>query len=480
MRRALPEPLLCRLSDFLAIHLGLSFPQERWDDLERGISAAAREFRFADAESCVLWLLSGTPTRNQVEVLASHLSVGETYFFREKASLEALEQHILPELLRTRVDSGRYLRIWSAGCCTGEEAYSIAMILDRVIPDAKAWNVSLLATDINPNFLRKAAQGVYGEWSFRDVPSWIRERHFKKKRDGRFELQPRLRKKVVFSYLNLADDVYPSLTNGTNAMDVIFCRNVLMYFTPERTRAAAARFYRALADGGWLIVSPAETSHALFSAFSAIEFSGAVLYRKSGGADGPSVAAEWRPPLSAAEPRAPFMRLPGTSPERIAPQAMETASAEGPQPDRVAAEQVNEAWPGRGDADALPRMARICANQGRLADAIEWCEKAIAADKLNPAHHYLLAVIRQEQGQAEAAVRSLERALYLDPGCGLAHFALGNLRLSQARHREAKRHFTNALELLAKHTQDEVIAGSGGVTAGRLVEIVASVLSGLP
>ena len=474
MRRDLPEPLLCRLSDFLAAHTGLSFPQERWNDLERGISAAAQAFRFADAESCVLWLLSASPTRNQVEVLASHLTVGETYFFRERASLEAMEQHILPELLHARGDSERHLRIWSAGCCTGEEAYSIAMILDRVIPDAKAWNVSILATDINPNFLRKAVEGVYGEWSLRDTPSWIRQRHFKKKRDGRFELHPHMRKKVTFSYLNLADDVYPSLANGTNAMDVVFCRNVLMYFTPERAKAVAANFYRALVDGGWLVVSPAETSNVLFSPFSAIEFPGAVLYRKSGGADRLPAATGRRQALSVAEPHDPSPQATIASP---GPALREESP---PQPDQAAARRVNEALPGQGDGEAFSRTARIRANQGHLAEAIEWCEKAIAADKLNPAHHYLLAAIRQEQGQAEAAVRSLKRALYLDPDCGLAHFALGNLRLSQARHREAKRHFTNALELLAKHAHDEVVAGSDGVTAGRLVEIATSALSSLP
>ena len=468
MQPPLPETLLSRLSDFLAAHMGLSFPKERWNDLAGGIAAAARTFHFADTEACIRWLLSGTATRNQIEVLAGHLTVGETYFFREKAGLEALEQHILPELLAARADSTRALRIWSAGCCTGEEAYSIAMVLDRAIPDAQAWNVAMLATDINPDFLRKAVQGVYGEWSFRDAPVWIRGRHFKNRRDGRFELHPRLRKKVTFSYLNLAEDVYPSPANGTNAMDVIFCRNVLMYFTPERAKAAAANFYRALVHGGWLIVGAAETSGALFSQFSAIEFPGAVLYRKGGGADHPSAAAveHWAPPR-AAEPPVTLAQAPAVPRGRATSHAAETV----PQ---------NKMAPQPGDGDALSRKARMHANRGHLAEAALWCEKAIAADKMNPAHHYLLAAVQQEQGWADAAAESLKRALYLDPDYGLAYFALGNLRLVQARHREARRHFTTALELLAKHAHDEVVAGSDGVTAGRLAEIVASALASLP
>ena len=196
---ALPDALLARLSEFLESQIGLHFPRERWRDLERGIAAASRESGYAEAEAFVRWLLSAPLTRTQIEGLASHLTVGETYFFREKRSFDILEQHILPELLRTRAQTDKRLRIWSAGCCSGEEPYSIAMLLDRLIPDLEKWNLTILATDINPGFLRKAARGVYGAWSFRDTPAWIRERFFISRQDGRFEIQPRMRRMVSFS-----------------------------------------------------------------------------------------------------------------------------------------------------------------------------------------------------------------------------------------------------------------------------------------
>jgi chemotaxis protein methyltransferase CheR len=125
-------------------------------------------------------------------------------------------------------------------------------------------------------------------------------------------------------------------------------------------------------------------------------------------------------------------------------------------------------------------MARSCANQGRLDEALAWCEKAIAADKMNPAHHYLLATILQEQGQHDTAIRSLIRALYLEPAFVLAHFALGNLHQSQGRYREAQRYFGNVLLLLRHHPQDEILPEADGLTAGRLAEIVASLLESLP
>jgi chemotaxis protein methyltransferase CheR len=124
MDKAFSDQLNMSLSDLLAAQTGLHFPAERWRDLARGIAAAAPAFGMPDAESCARWLLSAPLTRHQIEVLANHLTVGETYFFREKMSFEALEQHILPQLIRMRA-SERRLRIWSAGCCTGEEPYSV-------------------------------------------------------------------------------------------------------------------------------------------------------------------------------------------------------------------------------------------------------------------------------------------------------------------------------------------------------------------
>jgi chemotaxis protein methyltransferase CheR len=466
VRRALAPSLVSAVSDFVAAGLGLHFPEERWADLERGVASAARDLGHRDAESCARWLLSAALTRNQAEVLASHLTVGETYFFREKETLQVFERHIVPELLRSRGGGERRLRIWSAGCCTGEEPYSIAILLDGLIPDDDAWHVTILATDINPRFLRKAVDGVYGEWSFRGVPAWIRERYFSKRRDGRFELHPRIRNRVSFTYLNLASDTYPSLLNNTTAMDVIFCRNVLMYFSQERTREVIRNFYRSLVAGGWLIVSVTETSNTLFSAFSSVQLPGAVLYLKS--ADGESARV-------GTEPSAPT----DVEPDALAFQApsspLEPTIAE-PLPVRPRSEDAI----GSEDSRAHSVRARECANEGRLADAIEWCDKAITVDKMNPAHHFLRATVRQEQGQTEEAAQSLMRALYLDPGFVLAHFGLANVELSRGRRGAARRHFANALETLQAHARDEILPESEGLTAGRLEEIITSVLASLP
>src|SRR6266568_5366619 len=250
MTRGLSDQLLSQLSECVTSQLGLHFPRARWRDLEIGIRSSSRDFGTPDAESCARWLLSAPLTKNQIEILASELTVGETYFFREPRSFAILGERILPELLRVRQGAERRLRIWSAGCCTGEEPYSIAISLDRTLPDPSRWHVVILATDINPRFLQKAAEGIFSDWSFRDAPPWLKETYFKQAGPDRFEILPRIKQMVTFAYLNLAEDVYPSLSNGTNAMDLIFCRNVLMYFSPERAARVVYGLRRALIDSG--------------------------------------------------------------------------------------------------------------------------------------------------------------------------------------------------------------------------------------
>lgn len=494
--------LLSQLSAGIAAQLGLHFPRERWRDLERGMRSAAREFGFQDIESCAQWMVSSPLTKSQLEVLASHLTVGETYFFRERRGFAALEEHVLPALLRARRNTEKRLRIWSAGCCTGEEPYSLAILLSKVIPDWKDWNITILATDINPRFLQKASAGTYSEWSFRDAPAGIKERYFTRTREGRFEILSAMKEMVTFSFLNLAEDTYPSLLNNTNAVDMIFCRNVLMYFTPERVKQCIHKLYLSLVDGGWLFVSPAEGSHILFSQFMPVNFSGVTLYRKGASSELRVASSELQVPSS--ELRVPSFELQVPSSKVISPRSLsqpETGNS------RSAtffdeAEKTAEVQPtpylqastlyeqGRyteatekivdcltqhpDDAKAMTLLARAYANQGKLAGALEWCERGIAADKLNAGLHYLRAAVLQEQGVLNEAMRSLKRALYLDPDFALAHFALGSLARRQGKLRESHKHFDNALALLRVCPQEEIVPESEGLTARRLMEIIAS------
>jgi chemotaxis protein methyltransferase CheR len=505
---------LSKISELVAERIGLYFPINRLHDLERGICSAAREFGFKDTESCIRWLLASSLSKTQIEVLASYLTVGETYFFREEKSFEMLEKHVLLELIHSRQGNKKNLRIWSAGCCTGEEPYSIAILLSKMIPDIKDWNITILATDINPRFLQKASAGIYNEWSFRETPLAIKERYFKRTKEGRFEILPCIKKLVTFSYHNLVEDSYPLLLNNTNAMDIIFCRNVLMYFEHEHQRKVIQNLYRCLVDGGWLFVSPSEVSHVLFDRFTTVNFQGATVYRKAVSSDKLQILSYEMQDASSKfqdashklqvandkmqEIRPPDMDFePVSKPEIILPEEpRESFSLEAgtPKAEEIHADSYKEALTlfeqGRfaeaaekidvlltikqDDAKAMTLLARIYANQGQLSEAQELCEKAIFADKLNPGSYYLLATILQERCQVEKAVESLKRALYLEPDFVLAHFALGNLTKQQGKPKESEKHFENALILLYDYRNDEILQESEGVTAGRLKEIIKS------
>ena len=168
MESHLPDEQLAQLSDHVAATMGLYFPVGRRRDLERNLKLASTEFGYKDFDLFLKWLLSEPLTQEQVESLASFLTISETYFWREPRVFEALRDQILPELTRAKATTGRNLRLWSAGCATGEEPYSIAIALREALPDLKDWRITLLATDINPHILRQAAAGVYGNWSFRN------------------------------------------------------------------------------------------------------------------------------------------------------------------------------------------------------------------------------------------------------------------------------------------------------------------------
>ncbi|HWP60193.1 MAG TPA: CheR family methyltransferase [Candidatus Acidoferrales bacterium] len=489
MAEPLSPSFFSQVSDLVAERMGLHFPPPRWPDLEKGFRSAARELGFSDAASCIQWFLSSPLTRREIETLASHLTVGETYFFRDPQSFKILEERILPELIEKRRAADRRLRIWSAGCATGEEPYSVAILLNEILPDLRDWRITILATDINPRFLERAAKAVYGDWSFRGVPEAVKERYFVK-RNNRFEIRSDIKRMVTFSYLNLVEDIYPSLLNNTNAMDLIFCRNVLMYFAPEQAKQAIRRFHQALVNGGWLVVSPSETSHTLFARFSAANFPAAILYQKNGSPAPPRFCATEEPAAPAAPPAASPTPDPEASPEAeretsalAAPQSAGDES-EGSYARAVklydlglyeeaaqALSAVAEREPDDGKAMAL--LARACANQGKLAQALQWCERAMAADKLNPGLHILHATILQEQGALAEANRALKRALYLDQNLALAHFALATLARRQGKAKEARRHLENARRLLSSYPKEQILPESDGLVAGRLMEMIS-------
>ena len=452
--------LLARLSDFVETRMGLHFPAARLDDLERGICSAAGEFGFKNVESCIEWLLSSVLSGSQIKILAGHLTVGETYFFREKRIFEILAAHVLPEIIDSRRGREQNFRIWSAACSTGEEPYSVAILLARILPDLKGWNSTILATDIAPLSLKKASAGVYREWSFRDTPRWVKDGYFKKIKQ-QFEIAPHIKRMVTFACLNLAEDPYPAIINATNAMDIIFCRNVLMYFSRDRANAAIHNLSRCLVDGGWLVVSPVDVPGTKFpSILHPVYFPGALLFKKGTNPKDDILRPTTMPEISMAIQK----------PAVVVTTKKITHSVRAKRQDKVPPAPD----PAVSDIGKMSNQARLLADQGKLADALAVCEEAIQYAKLNPVLHYLQATILQEMGRVGAAAASLKRALYIDQEFIIAHFSLGHLMLRQGKYKEAGRHLEKACSLLRVYEHGDIPPEAEGISAGRLIELITT------
>jgi chemotaxis protein methyltransferase CheR len=488
MAGGMSDAMLARLSTHVASHMGLHFPRAKWHDLERAFSSAARELGFQDPRECANRFLTTPISQELVESMAGYLTVGETYFFRENRSFEIVTEEILPAIIRKRLGGEQRLRIWSAGCATGEEPYSMAILLHRMENTLKEWNICILATDINPKALRKARAGIYTGWSFRNPPDWLKKNYFKKGVDGTLTIRSSIKKMVDFSSLNLVADFYPSLPSDTNAMDVIFCRNVLMYFTPELAGKVVERFHRSLVEGGWLIVSPCEASHIHYPGFKTVNFRDATFFRKEGPAAMLRVTNGSQPEVLFSPSPCSLSQPP---PTKVPAPPLEALAVLRP---FIAVEQTDfeEALvlyergfyqeaeirlapllvPNQESIRANVLLCRIRANQGRLDEALILVDAAIAADKIDPGLHYLRAMIFQEQGEDHEAGASLRRALYLDQKLVLAHVAQANLAMRQGRPKEFQKHLENALSILGEYQPDEIIPESEGMTAGRLMKSI--------
>jgi chemotaxis protein methyltransferase CheR len=440
-----------KLSDLIAMRAGLYFPSAKWADLERGVVSSARELGVSDISQWIQRLVSETVPREQWDCLISHLTVGETYFFRDFKMFDILARQILPAVVQARRD-GRRLGIWIAACCTGEEAYSIAIQVHQAFPSLRDWSITILATDINRNFIRKAETGVFGAWSFRGVPEAIKQQYFQPVGGRQYRIRPDIRQMVTFRSLNLVEDLLPGQLADTQAMDIIFCRNALLYFSPEQAERTMARLYQSQAEDGWLLTSASETSCARSTPYKPVEIDGLTVFRKCSSV--PAMPTRrW-----VSESPAPA-RLPVRLVQKIA------------QPVHLPVES-KPAQPAIAESREIARRARELADQGQLDEALEACDRWLAIDKTAVAGHYLKAIILYERGEIREAVRSLRRILFLDPEYVMAYFTLGRLAAEDGKYDDSLRHFEMSLSLLRGHAADDVVPGSDGITVGHFREMV--------
>ena len=450
-----------RFRDLVLERSGLYFPEAKQRSLRRGLGEAL------GASSCTRLdeyyrLLQYSPSNSsEWDSLVSALTVGETYFFRNKGHFDALAQHILPELIERWEHRNRRIRIWSAGCATGEEPYSIAMLLRDLIPRPESWNILILATDINRDALRQAQQGVYGTWSFRGVEKRVQDRYFRLDGNKRLAIADDIKRMVTFDYLNLVDDYYPSLANNTNAMDVILCRNVTIYFNSEVTQQAVNKFYKCLTNGGRLMVGSSEPNLEFYREFETETFPGAVVYRK------PVVAKAEESPVFVFEPQKPVVKPPPLDPYKEALTLLQAGRV-----DEALTKLYEKLDQDPSFVPTYYTLGRVYANKGNLAEAQNWCERAVQKDKLQAEPYLVLSMIYQQFDLLEMAIDNLKKTLYLEPTLALAHYNLANIYRQQGNAKLARKSFQNVQRLLKDKPRDELIPEGDGLVVGRLLQLV--------
>ncbi|MVW59722.1 hypothetical protein GPY61_07250 [Massilia sp. NEAU-DD11] len=363
---------------------GLTFAGLRRRQFDAALERMAGALGLPGAAACASWLLAGPWDDALSALCARFLTVGETYFLREPRAFDLVCDQARALLARGTV---RPLRIWSAGCCTGEEPYSIALALRRDVPQLPPERVDILATDLNDAFLDVARAGVYPRWSFRRTDPAELAPFIQSLGDGRFEVDATLRAQVRFAQLNLASGTYPS------AMDVIVCRNVLMYFGPDQAARVVARLRAALVDGGWLVVNASEASTRLFQGFTPVYLEDAVFFRKDA------------------------LPAPAPVPVESAPAAARPAPAPRPEPLPAAAPTA----PVAPDDAAMARVHALAQAGGR-EEALQCLRRAVEAEALSAPLQQRAALFALEQGDPALARHCVRRLLYLEPDSAFGHY----------------------------------------------------------
>jgi len=489
----------------VAEHLGLHFEDSKLDFL-----ADVLRKRMEDT-GCHLFseyrkrISSFAEERNETCALAEQLTVGETYFFRYAEHFQAFAEVVIPNRIQAR-GSDRRLRILSAGCASGEEPYSLAILIRERFPELASWDIEIRGFDVNASIVGKAKRARYSPWSLRETPHDLQSKYFRG--HGRdFQLDEAVRSSVRFEERNLVED--DPLFWQRDSFDAVFCRNVTMYFTTDVTRSVVGRIARSLAPGGFFFLGHAETLRAVSHEFHLRHTHETFYYQRREANETecvmtlPLETAEYssfrRPVPELVEPSDSWFSAIRRASERIANLTQErnglavSAPASTIPPiansrpaawDRTVAiellrrEKFSEAMEhlralpaeSRADPDAQLLIAVLLTNGGELPEAEKVCRHVLNLDELNAGAHYLIALCREHAGDQVGAVQHDQTAAYLDSAFAMPHLHLGLVAKRSADVETARRELGRALPLLDREDASRILLFGGGFTREALVE----------
>jgi len=484
---------LNELRDFASREFGLKFGEDKQDFLTQTLLRRVELTRSSSVEE---YLRSVLPTSDEHQAVSASLTVPETYFFRGGDQLHAFQDLVLPERIRQR-RAVRELRILSAGCATGEEPYTISIVLQDSFPELAGWRVGISGYDLVPHHLSLARAARYSTWSMRETSQARRERCFRREGSD-FVLKEVYREGVAFREVNF--NAPPPDALPPAAFDVIFCRNVIMYFTPDAMASMIRRLTVSLVPGGYLFLGHAETLRGLSSDFALRHTHETFYYQRRDGSEPPAATDGTLPPTASAasSEAAPFpqdtewvesIRASSDRLEQLyrdldrSKVATPEAAGSTGKPLAAALELLRRerfqdalqlvaplAERNPREPEALLLHAVLLIHCGRPSAAETLCAEILRADDTSAETHHLLAICREQAADWSGAVEQDRLAEYLDPEFAMPRLHAGRLHRRQADLAAARRELTQALSLLAREKPLRLLLFGGGFSREALIE----------
>ncbi|GLY00276.1 MULTISPECIES: CheR family methyltransferase [Actinoplanes] len=438
---------LTRFRDLLQQRLGWTFADADVGQMEKVLRdrAAAHEL----SERDYLDRLTGRRWDAELAVLAEELSITETYFFRHSEQFRVVAARVLPERILAR-SAQRVLRLLSVGCSSGEEAYTLAILATEARPH-RDWIVSVVGLDANRRQLRKANAATYSAWSLRETPDRAREKWFRQSPEG-YHVSPEITAAAHFMEYNVADDD-PQLWQP-GRYDVIFCRNLLMYLTPDVVTAVVGRMTRSLDTGGYLFLGHTDSLGSRPEGLEVLHEAGTVFYRRPGaGHQHPPTASRPARPAPVANPAEHYSRAFALMRD-----------------DRFADALAAISEPPPAGVREVLLYGVLLAQMGRLDEARAAAHRLIDTGGPHPDGHHLLGVCH-ELDCADQAVGQYRLAAYLDPAFAMPQLRMGLLARRRGDDRGAAALLRTAQDLMLRESDDRIVLFGGGFSRIALVSL---------
>lgn len=444
------------------------------------------------------YLSKTIPGKMMLKAIIDDVTIGETYFFRNEPQLEVFQEHILPEIIAFNKKTGKKkITIWSSGCSTGEEAYTLAILLMENLGyhlKKENWSIDILGTDINRDSINVAKKGIYkGNRPKRHLQRMIMDKYFDQNDEGIIQVKPFLSEMVSFAHHNLIKDPYnfPQMINP----DVIFCRNVTIYFNLETTKKLIEKFYQCLRDKGYLFLGHSETLWKINTKFKSLDYAKGFVYQKNfshySSIEEKKDKNQFFPLFKLEESNAQTEKI--TTPkesssisnlssmselERL--MGIDSKYHEGVSLfDQKKYDESLKCFEEILSIDsnyllAYFAIANIYCNEDHNEKAIQYLDELIQKDSLYIDAYFLKGIVLMKMNQLEESIEALKKVIYIDPDHTLAYFHLMNLYQKTQNINQCKIAMKNILLICSRENKKEIVPLTDHITYGQLETLVQS------